>query len=184
MNENVKTGILIVFSILTLINTVMIFSDDNVSYDRVERTTTTNQASTTNSTSNNTPETPAVPPAPVGPKTSIQFAEMEHDFGKIDQQTTNPKIFTFTNTGNEPLIISNAKGSCGCTVPEYPKQPIAPGETGEIKVVYSPGNQANQQTKSVTITANTEPATTVLRIKADVIPSVNPAESAAAKIEG
>ena len=72
------------------------------------------------------------------------------------------------------MIISNAKGSCGCTVPEYPIQPIAPGESGDIKVVYSPGTQANQQTKSITITANTEPATTVLRIKANVTPGANP----------
>ena len=95
---------------------------------------------------------------------------MEHNFGDIEQNTTNPKTFTFTNTGSEPLIISDAKGSCGCTVPEYPKQPIQPGESGEIKVVYSPGTQVNAQTKTVTITANTEPSTTVLRITANVAP--------------
>ncbi|KAA3652509.1 MAG: DUF1573 domain-containing protein [Bacteroidetes bacterium] len=105
-----------------------------------------------------------------GPKTTVQFEEMEYDFGKIDQNTHNPKTFKFTNTGNEPLIISDAKGSCGCTVPDYPKHPIQPGETGEISVVYNPGTQANQQTKTVTITANTEPSTTVLRIKANVTP--------------
>jgi hypothetical protein len=171
MNDNVKTGLLIAFSVLTLVNTVMIFSNDDVSYDRPERNTAIS-----------TPITPATPintavnnnatviPENVGPKTDIQFAEMEHDFGVIDQNTTNPKVFTFTNTGSEPLLISNAKGSCGCTVPDYPREPIAPGETGDIKVVYSPGNQANQQTKSITITANTEPATTVLKIKANVTP--------------
>ncbi len=171
MNDNVKTGLLIAFSILTLINTVMIFSDDDVSYDRPERsaaiatpgaiTTPTNTALDNNA---------EVIPQNTGPKTAIQFAEMVHDFGTIEQNSTNPKVFTFTNTGSEPLIISNAKGSCGCTVPEYPRQPIAPGETGEIKVVYSPGTQANQQTKSVTITANTEPASTVIQIKANVTP--------------
>jgi hypothetical protein len=66
------------------------------------------------------------------------------------------------------LVISNAVGSCGCTVPEYPKHPIAPGETGEINVVYKPGKQEGQQNKTVTVTANTEPAQTVLRILADV----------------
>ena len=152
----------------------MIFSNDDVSYDRPERT-----SSIATPTTPSTPTTPVVDnnanviPENVGPKTSIQFTQMEHDFGVIDQNTTNPKVFTFTNTGNEPLIISDAKGSCGCTVPEYPRQPIAPGESGEIKVVYSPGKQANQQSKSVTITANTEPATTVLRIKANVTPSAD-----------
>lgn len=172
MNDNVKTGLLIAFSILTLVNTVMIFSDDDVSYDRSSTpSNTVAQPLTppvqTNVTADNNAN---VIPENVGPKTAIQFAEMEHDFGTIEQKTTNPKVFTFTNTGDEPLIISNAKGSCGCTVPEYPRQPIAPGETGEIKVIYSPGTQVNQQVKTVTITANTEPATTVLRIKADVTP--------------
>jgi hypothetical protein len=112
----------------------------------------------------------SAPEVPAGPATSIQFKEMEHDFGAIDQDTKNTKVFTFTNTGENPLIISNATGSCGCTVPNYPRNPIAPGETGEIEVVYSPGKQVNQQTKTVSITANTEPATTVLRVKANVNP--------------
>ncbi|MFT6166439.1 MAG: hypothetical protein ACJAV5_000067 [Vicingaceae bacterium] len=171
MNDNVKTGLLIAFSILTLVNTVMIFSDDDVSYDRPERSISTS-APVTPATPTNTDmdNNAVVVPQNTGPKTAIQFTEMEHDFGTIEQNTTNPKVFTFTNTGDEPLIISDAKGSCGCTVPEYPRQPIAPGETGNIKVVYSPGNQANQQTKTITITANTDPATTVLRIKANVTP--------------
>jgi hypothetical protein len=170
MNDNVKTGLLIAFSVLTLVNTVMIFSNDDVSYDRPERNTSVSTPIAPVSPINPAVNNANVIPEAVGPKTDIQFAEMEHDFGVIDQNTTNPKVFTFTNTGSEPLIISNAKGSCGCTVPDYPRQPIAPGETGDIKVVYSPGNQANQQTKSITITANTEPATTVLRIKANVTP--------------
>jgi hypothetical protein len=170
MNDNVKTGLLIAFSVLTLVNTVMIFSNDDVSYDRPERNTAVSTQIAPASPINPAVNNDNVIPENVGPKTDIQFAEMEHDFGVIDQNTTNPKVFTFTNTGSEPLIISNAKGSCGCTVPDYPREPIAPGETGDIKVVYSPGNQANQQTKSITITANTEPATTVLRIKANVTP--------------
>lgn len=173
MNDNVKTGLLIAFSILTLVNTVMIFSDDDVSYDRSNTSAVSTPSMSETSSLPTVDNNATVIPENTGPKTSIQFAEMEHDFGTIEQNTTNPKTFTFTNTGNEPLIISDAKGSCGCTVPEYPRQPIAPGETGEIKVVYSPGTQANQQTKSVTITANTEPATTVLRIKANVTPSAN-----------
>ena len=190
MNENVKTGLLIAIGVLTLINTVMIVnSDSGVSYEKT---------SLNNNIVSNAAATPAqegislesvntgadVIPAPTGPKTTIQFAEMEHDFGTIEQNTKNPKTFTFTNTGTEPLIISDAKGSCGCTVPDYPREPIAPGETGNIEVVYSPGSQKNQQTKTVTITANTEPATTVLRIKADVTPGAAAATDGAAQIGG
>ncbi len=107
-------------------------------------------------------------PVPSGPLTSLQFKEMSHDFGSVNQDTENKKIFTFTNTGSEPLIIENAKGSCGCTVPKYPKEPIAPGASGEIEVVYKPGKQKDMQTKNVTITANTTPANTVLTISANV----------------
>lgn len=110
----------------------------------------------------------ATPPAPSGPPTSISFKKMEHDFGNIKQNTENPYEFVFTNTGKNPLVITDAKGSCGCTVPEYPKEPIAPGATGKIRVVYSPGTQEGQQTKNVTITANTEPQQTVISIKANV----------------
>lgn len=102
------------------------------------------------------------------PKTTIQFEESQYDFGDIYQETTNEHIFKFKNTGKNPLIIQSANGSCGCTVPEYPKDPIPPGGTGEIKVVYSPGQQENKQTKTVTVVANTEPSTTVLTITANV----------------
>ncbi len=101
--------------------------------------------------------------------TTISFAENAHDFGTIEQDSEHKKIFSFTNTGSEPLIIEKAKGSCGCTVPKYPKEPIAPGGTGEIEVVYKPGKQKNKQTKNVTITANTSPANTVLTISANVM---------------
>jgi len=177
MNENVKSGLIVAIAILTLVNTVVLLtSDSGVSY---ERTAVANDNASSNaamsSTVANTADMNAqdaafVPETPQMDPTSISFEKMEHDFGAIEQNTTNPYTFKFTNTGTEPLLISDAKGSCGCTVPDYPKQPIMPGETGEIKVVYSPGKQKNMQTKTVTLTANTEPATTVLRIKANVNP--------------
>lgn len=102
------------------------------------------------------------------PKTTVKFETYDHDFGQIKQDSENKKVFTFTNTGSEPLIIESAKGSCGCTVPNYPKNPIAPGEKGEIEVVYKPGKQKDLQNKNVTIVANTEPQQTILRIKANV----------------
>ncbi|HMU15780.1 MAG: DUF1573 domain-containing protein [Bacteroidetes bacterium] len=114
------------------------------------------------------PPSPANAPVPTGPSTSVQFPVMAHDFGKVKQNSENTYVFKFTNTGKEPLLISDAKGSCGCTVPEYPKEPIAPGKVGEIKVVYKPGGQQGSQSKTVTVTANTNPPQTLLNISADV----------------
>lgn len=102
-----------------------------------------------------------------GPQMSLD--KEIHDYGTIVQNADGVCHFTVTNTGNEPLIISNAKGSCGCTVPKWPKEPVAPGESAEIQIVYKPGKQKNQQTKSITVTANTEPDNTILKIKANVI---------------
>lgn len=104
------------------------------------------------------------------PKTTVNFGKYEHDFGTIKQDSKNKYVFTFTNTGKEPLIIESATGSCGCTVPNYPKAPIAPGATGDIEVEYSPGKQENAQQKTVKVVANTEPKETELRIKAFVTP--------------
>ena len=77
-------------------------------------------------------------------------------------------MFEFTNSGDEPLIIDNCKGSCGCTVPKCPKEPIQPGEKGQIEVKFNSKGKKNQQTKKVTINANTDPAQTFLTIKAFV----------------
>ncbi|WP_422348624.1 DUF1573 domain-containing protein [Flagellimonas sp.] len=100
----------------------------------------------------------------------MSFDKQEHDFGTITQGTAQQTTFTFTNTGNAPLIITDAKSSCGCTVPEYPKNtPIGPGETGELLVKFN-GSGQNQVTKTVTVTANTEKGTELLRIKAFVNP--------------
>ena len=115
-------------------------------------------------------EQPPQPSKPSGPPTSVNFKETNHSFGKIKQDTQNKYLFKFTNTGTNPLIIENAAGSCGCTVPNYPKQPIPPGGKGEIEVVYSPGKQQGQQNKTVTVTANTEPTQTILNISAEVEP--------------
>ena len=103
-----------------------------------------------------------------GPTTSIKFYKMIHDFGTIKQDTKHSHTFYFTNTGSNPLIISSARGSCGCTVPKYPTQPVKPGEQGEINVVFSSGKKKGKQNKSVTLTANTEPQQTKIYIKADV----------------
>ena len=188
MSESIKTGLLVFIAALLVVNTVILVTDDGPSYadpssarSNFERTAavSTPQKSTDASKKaqieKKTQEvvdpfkTTASINEPAGPVTSIKFVETDHDFGTISQDSENTKIFSFTNTGTEPLIIENAKGSCGCTVPEYPKEPIPPGEAGEIKVVYKPGKQKNQQTKNVTITANTVPDKSVLTIRANVL---------------
>jgi hypothetical protein len=106
--------------------------------------------------------------APTGPTTTISFSEYEHDFGTMTQGDAVTHLFEFTNTGDEPLIIDNCKGSCGCTVPQCPKNPIQPGEKGQIEVKFNSKGKKNQQTKKVTVNANTDPAQTFLTIKAFV----------------
>lgn len=98
----------------------------------------------------------------------MSFANTEYDFGTIPQGVPVEKVFEFTNTGTAPLIITDAKSSCGCTVPEYPKDtPIAPGAKGQLLVKYNASGK-NQITKTVTVSANTEKGTETIVIKAFV----------------
>lgn len=106
---------------------------------------------------------------PNQPKTTISFKKVDHDFGTIKEGEIVNHTFAFTNAGKEPLIVSNAKGSCGCTVPRWPKEPIAPGETGEIEVSFNSKGKTGNKTNTVTLTANTEPINTRLTIKANVL---------------
>ncbi len=94
----------------------------------------------------------------------ITFDKEVHDYGTIKQGADGNCEFKFKNTGKEPLIISNAKGSCGCTVPTYPKEPIMKGQTGVIKVHYDT-KRVGAFTKTVTIDSNGKTATKVLTIK-------------------
>ena len=112
-------------------------------------------------------------PAYTGPVTSYTVNEEMHDFGDVENGSQNPFTFVITNTGDNPLVIEKAKGSCSCTVPKKPEDPIMPGETGEIEVTFKPKpSQAGKDiTQVVTITANTEPRDTKLKIKAKVQPN-------------
>ncbi|HKL35366.1 MAG TPA: DUF1573 domain-containing protein [Salegentibacter sp.] len=103
--------------------------------------------------------------ATVYPK--MEFEESEHDFGNIPKGENVEHTFTFTNTGQAPLVITNARSTCGCTVPSYTREPIQPGETGEMLVKFN-GSGNGQVTKTVTVSANTEAGTERLRIKAFV----------------
>ncbi|MFM1876742.1 MAG: hypothetical protein RL266_2479 [Bacteroidota bacterium] len=99
-----------------------------------------------------------------GPAPVFTFEKEVHDFGTIVQGEKVAYSFKFKNTGEADLIITSAKGSCGCTVPEYPVEPIAPGEEGVIDVVFNSDGKSGQQNKKVTIVANTVPNTKVLAI--------------------
>ena len=104
----------------------------------------------------------------------ISFETEVIDYGNIEKGADGVREFKFTNTGKSPLIISNARGSCGCTVPTWPKEPIKPGESNVIKVKYDT-NRPGPINKSVTITSNAKTATKVLRIKGNVeVPQTSP----------
>lgn len=83
----------------------------------------------------------------------IEFSKETHDYGTIKNGANGECVFEFKNTGDAPLLISNSRGSCGCTVPEWPKEPIAPGATGTIKVKYDT-MRTGAINKSVTISSN------------------------------
>ena len=103
----------------------------------------------------------------------IEFSKVTHDYGNIKYDGEPYCTFEFKNTGDQPLIISNAKGSCGCTVPEWPKEPIAPGAKGSIRVKYDT-KRPGPINKSVTINSNAvneEGGISVLRIKGEVGPA-------------
>ena len=178
MKENIKIGLLGIIALTLVVDTF--FMGENDSYEKPEPTsnivsnvTPISAPSPLNDPTTNLQQPQPQPQQPTQSetraKTAIKFADMNHSFGEIKQDSKNTYVFKFTNTGSQPLIIENATGSCGCTVPTYPKEPIAPGKTGEIEVVYSPGKQEGEQTKTVSITANTNPVVTMLNISAKVI---------------
>jgi len=96
------------------------------------------------------------------------FKKAEHDFGTVKKGSKNETEFEVTNTGNADLVIINASASCGCTVPDYQKTPIKPGESSKIKVVFS-ANSPGMQSKTVTLTTNTSNSTELLTVSANVV---------------
>ena len=108
--------------------------------------------------------------SPVAGGPEITFKKDVHDFGKVKQNGNATTEFVFTNTGTAPLIISNAKGSCGCTVPTWPKEPIMPGDSGTIQVKYST-NRVGRFTKQITLSTNVETKPLILTIKGEVLPA-------------
>lgn len=98
----------------------------------------------------------------------MKFEHEEFNFGTIERGEKVKNVFEFTNTSEVPLVITNAKGSCGCTVPEWPREPIMPGESSYFLVVFDSKGKKGNQAKRVTITANTEVAHTYLYLKGTV----------------
>lgn len=99
---------------------------------------------------------------------TIDFETKVIDYGTIEKGADGQREFHFTNNGKEPLIITNARGSCGCTVPSWPREPIAPGESGVIKVKYDT-QRVGPINKSVTVNTNSSTPVTTLRIKGKVL---------------
>ncbi len=117
-----------------------------------------------------------------GPQISVD--KDVHDYGTIKQGANGTCEFTITNTGSEPLIISRAKGSCGCTVPDWPKEPIMPGTTAIMSVKYDT-KRVGPINKSVTITSNaTGNESKVVRIKGNILASANKQDTPVKESEG
>jgi len=107
---------------------------------------------------------------PAGLITTIEFTETTFDFGTIEEGIVVTHVFTFTNTGQEPLVLFNAKGSCGCTIPQWPREPLAPGETASITVEFNSKNKMGKRNQRVTITANTDPAQSFIYLTGEISP--------------
>jgi len=122
-----------------------------------------------------TPTSPAAPPPAPASTAEIKFDKLEFDYGTMKQGGDPNGEFSFKNVGKEPLIISNCQGSCGCTVPSWPKEPIKPGASAVIKVHYDT-KRIGPINKTVTVTSNSKDGIVTLRIKGMV--EAAPAEEA------
>jgi len=100
---------------------------------------------------------------------TMDFADTLYDFGQMHDGEKATHNFSFTNNGKRPLLITNAAGSCGCTVPDFPHEPIAPGQSGVINVIFNSSGKSGMQHKSVTLKSNAARGTHVLYITANVI---------------
>lgn len=115
-----------------------------------------------------------------GDGATIDFVTETLDYGTIEHNADGVRFFEFKNNGTEPLIITNCKGSCGCTVPSHPKEPILPGETGKIQVKYAT-NRVGAFTKTITVSSNAVTPSKVIKIKGKVLAADTPATAPASK---
>jgi hypothetical protein len=101
----------------------------------------------------------------------MSFKNTEHDFGDIIENQNVETTYKFTNTGNAPLLISECKATCGCTVPDWPKEPVMPGKSASIKVVFNSNGKAGVNNKIVTVKSNTKEGSMELKFRANVLPT-------------
>jgi len=113
---------------------------------------------------------PAAEEKPTGPLPVIEFGTTEHDFGTVAEGKKVSYTYAVKNTGAAPLIIQNAQPSCGCTVPDWTKSPIPVGGTGFVKAEFDTHGKSGIQNKTITVTSNAWPKTTVIKFKAMVTP--------------
>jgi len=100
----------------------------------------------------------------------MAFEETRFNFGTVNEGDKVKHTFKFNNNGSQPLLIGDARSTCGCTIPKFPKEAIPPGSSGKIDVIFDTTNKPNQQHKPITITANTFPSKTVLHLEGMVTP--------------
>jgi len=129
-----------------------------------QNTTKTDQPIVDSTTSNGATMAPASPDAPI-----LTFEKTTYDFGKIKQGEKVHYDFIFKNSGKTPLIISNATASCGCTVPEPPKDPIQPGAESVIKVIFDSTGKSGIQDKVITVTSNGNPSINEVHLTGEVL---------------
>jgi len=116
---------------------------------------------------------PVVEEKPTGPLPVIEFGTTEHDFGTVAEGQKVSYTYAVKNTGAAPLIIQNAQPSCGCTVPDWTKTPIPVGGTGFVKAEFDTHGKSGIQNKTITVTSNSWPKTTVIKFKAMVTPKAD-----------
>jgi Protein of unknown function (DUF1573) len=119
---------------------------------------------------NNPRTADGIDPAEVAKKPTMDFKDSVYDFGKITEGDIVTHDFTFKNNGKTPLLISGASGSCGCTVPSYPHEPLPPAQSAVMKVTFSSVGKSGPQNKTVTITDNTMKGRHILFIRGEVVP--------------
>ena len=124
-----------------------------------------------------------VPQTEESTNVTIDFVSKVVDYGTIEHNADGARKFVFTNNGTEPLLIKNAKGSCGCTVPTWPREAIAPGATAEIGVKYAT-NRVGKFTKTITLTTNASKKPVILTVKGEVNPAPKEETAPLRKTEG
>jgi hypothetical protein len=122
--------------------------------------------------------TPTATPTPNPNGPSFKFEEEEFDFKKLEQGKSVSHDFKFKNVGKEPLLITDATATCGCTKPTFAKDPVKPGGTGVVSVTFNSTGKMGAQDKQITITSNAKEGTKIIHLKGDVEPK--PAEAPAA----